>query len=497
MFIFLCSILYNIFNVHNQEIKMKPFIGRENEILQLQSLYKKTTTKLVVVKGRRRIGKSRLISEFSKLNKESRFLNFTALAPEKGVTNQMQLDYFGRQLSRHLNMPPVSFSDWADAFEYLSFNSKKSDIILFDEISWMGLNDPAFIPKLKAFWDEDLSQKKHILFILCGSIATWIEDNILNSTAFFGRISMTITLDLLSIKESAQLLKELGFKGSNLDIYTILGALGGVPWYLEQIDATKMGIDNIKDLCFIKNGLLVSEFNTMFYDLFNGKGSKYRKILECLNNAPKTLAQIRDDISYPASGTLSSMMNHLVVAGFVQKHSMWSIKTGKTSQKSLYRICDAYSRFYLKLIEPNLLKIQKNGFDDIKTIPGFDTHIGLMVENLLIQNRDILLKSIGISNNETLFDGPYVQTKTLRTKGCQIDYLIQTRSRNLFLCEFKFRRRALGFEIIDEVKEKMKRFVAPKGFAITPVLFHFGEISQTVYEQNYFYKIIDMNNFIE
>ena len=89
-----------------------------------------------------------------------------------------------------------------------------------------------------------------------------------------------------------------------------------------------------------------------------------------------------------------------------------------------------------------------------------------------------------------------MQKASSSIRGCQIDYLIQTETNNLFLCEFKFRKRYLGNEIIDEVKEKMDRLVIPRGMAVVPVLFHIGEVSHTVYESRFFYKTIDLENFL-
>lgn len=115
----------------------------------------------------------------------------------------------------------------------------------------------------------------------------------------------------------------------------------------------------------------------------------------------------------------------------------------------------------------------------------------------MLQNRKLLLKAIGIDPAECSFDGPYRQTKTTRTKGCQIDYLVQTRSKNLFLCEFKFVRKELGVEIIEEVQEKIRRFSIPHGFALVPVLFHISGVSSAVYDKDYFYRIIDIADFLD
>ena len=463
---------------------MSKFVGRHAELTRLRTLYDLKKSSLVVVKGRRRIGKSRLVAEFASQVQLGRFFNFSGLAPIEGLTAQDQRDHFAKKLGTH-------FEDWSDGFSKLSKELKPGDVVLFDEISWMGLKDPTFVPKLKAWWDTISLHQPHLLVVFCGSVSTWIEENILNSTAFFGRVSLAISLEPFSIPQAAQFLRKIGFKGSPYEQYQILSTLGGVPWYLEQINPRLMAGENIRQLCLQKDALLLSEFGRIFHDLFNGTGSTYKKILDVLAQGQKTLMQVRQAIDFGMSGTLSQMMENLITAGFVHKHLQWSIATGRSRKQSLYRLSDPYIRFYLKCIEPNRAQIEHGFYELSPAVLGFQ------VENLLLQNRALLLKKLGIRPSDFGQDGPYRQSKTLRHEGCQIDYLVQTRTKNLFVCEFKLRSRELGPEIIEEVQEKIRRFSAPRGFAVVPVLFHLGDVSEAVYTSNYFYQIIDIAEFLE
>jgi AAA+ ATPase superfamily predicted ATPase len=472
------------------------FVGRRVELERLRALYQKRGACLAVVKGRRRIGKSRLIREFAATTGNITFWNFAGLAPQEGVSAQEQRDHFARQLASMLKVSPIVFQDWSDAFEHLSSHIRPGDIILFDEISWMGSKDLTFIPKLKAWWDK---QTVHMVCFLCGSVSTWIEENILKSTAFFGRVNLTLSLDPLSISESAAFLKRMGMKVSHYDLYKLLSVSGGVPWYLEQFNPQVTADENIKQLAFEKNGLLVTEFDRIFHDLSNGKGANYKKILELLKDGAKTLAEIRKEGAFSLSGTLSQMLEHLMIAGFVDRQSLWSFKTAQTLKQSLYRICDPYMRFYLKMIAPNLEAISNGQFDQVplSTFPGFDAHMGLQLEALLLQNRALLVQKLGISPVDIVRSGPYRQTKTTIQQGCQIDYLIQTRTHTLFLCEFKFKKGEVGSEIIDQMKEKVSRLKAPKGFARVPVLFHLSGVCDSVETGSFFYRIVDITEFLE
>ena len=117
---------------------------------------------------------------------------------------------------------------------------------------------------------------------------------------------------------------------------------------------------------------------------------------------------------------------------------------------------------------------------------------GFQLENLLLKNRPLLYQALGIYVQDIVMDNPYVQTHSYKKKGCQIDYLIQTRSNTLFLCEIKMRRRELGLEVIEEMKSKIASLALPKGFGVSPVLLHLGPISDALLKSRYFYRIIDI-----
>jgi len=191
-------------------------------------------------------------------------------------------------------------------------------------------------------------------------------------------------------------------------------------------------------------------------------------------------------------------MEHLMIAGFVKKQSLWSLKTTQPLRQSLYRICDPYLRFYLKVIEAHRSKIDLGAFDEspLSHLPGFEAHMGLQLEYLLLQNRSLLLRSIGISASDVSCDGPYRQSQTAGKKGCQIDYLVQTLTRNLFICEFKFKRRELGREVIQDCFDKINALKIPRGYAAVPVLFHSGGVASSVETDGYFYRIIDISDFL-
>jgi uncharacterized protein len=110
--------------------------------------------------------------------------------------------------------------------------------------------------------------------------------------------------------------------------------------------------------------------------------------------------------------------------------------------------------------------------------------------------RALLLEKLGISPIDVVRSCPYRQTQTTTQKGCQIDYLIQTKTNTLYICEFKFKRREINSDIISEIQEKVLRLKAPKGFAKVAVLFHLSGVTQSVATSSFFYRVIDIADLL-
>ncbi len=473
------------------------FIGRKEELQIFQQLLNKRSASLVIVKGRRRIGKSRLIKEFAK---DFQFYTFSGLPPTAGITAQSQRDEFSRQLGENLGMPGIKMQDWGDLFTLLAKQVQKNRvIILFDEISWMGSSDPTFLGKLKNAWDMKLSQNPKLILILCGSVSSWIEKNIINSTGFLGRPSMYLTLDELPLVDCNQFWKKKGRGVSAYEKLKILSVTGGIPRYLELIDPKHSAEENIKQLCFVKYGALVNEFEHIFTDIFLNRTELYKNIIEQLAMGDADQETLAARVGLARSGMLSEYLNDLVLCGFISRNFTWHINTGKISKLSSYRLCDNYLRFYLKYILPNKAKIEKGIFTarTLTALPGWDTIMGLQFENLVLNNHRGITKILGIHPEDIVFHNPFFQRGTNRQLGCQIDFLIQTRFHSVYVCEIKFSRHKIGVDIIKEVEEKIARLKLPRHFSYRPVLIHVNGVHEDVIDSGYFSELIDFSQLLE
>lgn len=447
------------------------FIGRKDHLKKLEKLAKTSGAKLVVVKGRRRIGKSRLINECAK---QKTFYEFTGLPPLQKTSAQAERDEFGRQLGQHFNLPSFNASDWGDLFSALFELMPKNEevVVLLDEISWMGSLDPLFLGKLKIAWDTQFKKHQKLTMVFCGSISSWIEKNILSSTGFFGRINLTLTLEELSLDESNGILKARGCKTSALEKYYYLCVTGGVPWYLEQYNSELSITNNIKERCFEKDGLFVTEFTKIFNDLFGRRSETYTKIITMLAQGPKEHLAISEGIEFSSGGILSEYLEDLTLSGFIVRDNSWSTKTGLEGKLLKYRLKDNYLRFYCKYIQPNLSKIERGHFKNVQltSLHCWNAIMGLQFENIILHNRHLIYDALDIAPEDIVIDNPYYQNKNTKQHGVQIDLMIQTRFNTLYACEIKFTKDPVLNSVKKSTLQKLGCITKPKGFSVVPVL---------------------------
>jgi AAA+ ATPase superfamily predicted ATPase len=486
----------------------KIFIGRKKELEKLSLLLNKKSASLAVIRGRRRIGKSYLVKEFGRQciedsKKKCRFLSFAGLPPTELTTAESQREEFSKQLSRQLGIPELKVGDWSDLFFFLAREVKVGRvIILLDEISWMGDKDPNFLGKLKNIWDLELKDNPELMLILCGSVSTWIEKNILRSSGFMGRVSLDLVLEELSLSDCNQFFSGLGSRANAYEKFKLLSVMGGVPRYLEEIQPGLSADENLRLLCFTPSGILFREFEDIFHDLFLTKSQLYKKMAGLLVDGSYEFREICEKLSVQKSGFWSEYLSEMIKAGFVKRDFSWDLKTGKVSNMSHFRLSDNYLRFYLKYIEPNKEKIEANFFEEnqtnsISALLGWETLMGFQFENLVLNNVGLIWEKLKIQPADIVAHGPFFQRKTAKKRGCQIDYLIKTRYNTLFLCEIKFSRLEVDSGVIDAVNGKVEAISLPVGYSLWPVLIHVNGVKNAIEESGFFTHIIDFSSFLQ
>lgn len=467
------------------------FIGRKEELELLRSFKKRKIAGLIVCSGRRRIGKSTLIEHFSE---GSKFLEFYGLAPRKNLTNQDQLKHFGRLIGEKFGIPPVVFHDWHHGLTTLANLTAKGPVIIFlDEISWMANKDKDFVGILKGIWDTQFKKNKDLLLVLCGSVSSWIEDNILNDKGFMGRVSLTINLEEMPLSDANKFWKNTMVSAS--EKFKLLAVTGGIPRYLEEIEINHTAEQNIKRMAFTKGGILVNEFEKIFRDIFEKKADDYKKIVQALCEGELQLSELCKKLGVTQTGAISNKLNVLKQSGFISKDYVWN-KDLKSIKLFKYRLKDNYLRFYLKYIDPKKNLINQGLYKELylEELSEWSTIMGLQFENLVLNNLPSIQKILDIPSSTILSASPYFQKKTLRKEPCQIDLLIQTKH-TIYVCEIKFSKN-ICYSIIAEMKEKIRKLKIPKEISIRPILIYQGELSPKVNRENFFSNIISFDQLL-
>ena len=143
--------------------------------------------------------------------------------------------------------------------------------------------------------------------------------------------------------------------------------------------------------------------------------------------------------------------------------------------------------------ENSVLQIKKSS---VASLPGWDSLMGLQFENLIYNKEMLIFKELGLTMNEIVFANPYFQTSTKDRKGCQFDYILQTKYNNVYIIEIKFSKNKVGTSVIEEVQEKIKRLKLPRNFSYRPVLIHVNGVTQDLLDMRYFSKVIDFSKFL-
>lgn len=177
--------------------------GRDSELKDLKEKYDSKKAELVVLYGRRRVGKSFLIKNFMEPRPH---LCFEGLEKER---RKIQIEHFVHQLKKQIPdklLQKVHFDNWEDVFDYLTdYLQRQNDkiIIFFDEFQWMSSGQGHLVALLKYYWDNRWRELP-VMLILCGSIASFMVKKVIRSKALYGRTTLQMhirKLDPLSCQK--------------------------------------------------------------------------------------------------------------------------------------------------------------------------------------------------------------------------------------------------------------------------------------------------------
>ena len=314
------------------------FIGRERELTALKEWYDKDGIGMMVIYGRRRIGKSTLITKFAK-GKRTIFYTATKIGKNRN------LELFSKQVV-DLLMPglgEVRFPATEAVFDFIDKNMGSEKIVLvIDELPYWAERDEALLSVLQKYMDT-VWNDKNLKIILCGSALSFMEKKVLSEKSpLFGRRDSQMKLDAFDYLDSAKFVPDY----SNEDKAICYGITGGIAKYLSMIDPAKSMDENIIRLFFRTDGYLYDETRNLLTQEFSDIAI-VNNIVEQIASGENTLNTIAGKIGEKESTILYSL-DKLISVGLVEKKRC--ITEEKNKKKTQYVLKDFMFKFWYEFI---------------------------------------------------------------------------------------------------------------------------------------------------
>jgi uncharacterized protein len=344
--------------------------------------------------------------------------------------------------------------DWMQAFGQLktylhSIKSKKRRIVFLDEVLWLDKHRSGFLPALEFHWNNWMVDQNLIL-VLCGSATSWMLKNIMNNTAgLHNRVTRHLKMVPFTLAETEKFLLWKRIKWTKQEIITIYMALGGIPYYLEQLTYEKSAIQNIDDLLFNPKGELKNEFQNLYRALFDNYPA-YEAVVKAIAKKRKgvTRNEIIESTKIENGGGLTKILTELEECSFIESY----IPFGKKIQNTLFHLTDEYTAFYFHF---NPTQKGKGSFITLSQSNSYKSWAGYAFENICMRHKKKLGEALGIS-------GMYYTTPSFYQKGegFQIDMLIDRADNVINVCEMKYYNAAYELTKKDMIviNEKIEKF---------------------------------------
>ena len=453
---------------------MARIIGREEELKILETIYHSNKAEFLAIYGRRRIGKTFLISEHFK----DKGLYFEITGIKKASLSE-QLRNFAVEMSevfyqgKQLKTP----KSWQEAFtifrrEINKITTSKKIILFFDELPWLASPRSNFLNALDYLWNCYLSRNSKVILIVCGSAASWVIKKIINSRGgFYGRVTRTIRLLPFNLAETERYLKSKNIQLDRKQIIDIYMALGGVPKYLSYLEKGKSATQNINDLCFSSQGQLYREFNKLYNSLFDG-AERHIAIIRALAKRPFGLMQdeLAKTVRLKTGGTFSDIIQELIESGFIAYIPAFS----KKEKLGHYKLIDEYSLFYIIWVESAsksiLNQVDKNYWIKQQNARVWSIWSGFAFESLCLKHIDNIKRALGISGVSTVESGWRYKAISEDEEGAQIDLVISRADNCVNLCEIKYLNKefSINKQYAKELVRKKQIFIKQTETKKTP-----------------------------
>lgn len=336
------------------------FIGRETELKFLNDKYEAEGGQLVVLYGRRRVGKTETLREFCK-GKPHVFFSCTQ------TTDRVQLQKFSKQVLKE-NIPArnyiTEFADWENAFRSvldLPYGDQKK-LIVIDEFPYMCKGNKSIPSILQNLWDAEL-RHANVMIVLCGSAMSFIEKDLLaEKNPLYGRATGIYKMKAMGFYDAMKFFPEY----SPRDKVIAYSVLGGIPHYLRQWNP-KLSLDeNIKGNILTKGCILYSEVDFLLHQELR-ETPIYNSIIEAVALGNTTLNNISQNSLVESTSKTSVYLKNLIELGIVEREFSVDakIKEQANGNRGTYRLTDNFFRFWYAFGFANFSQLEDGDVDGV------------------------------------------------------------------------------------------------------------------------------------
>lgn len=317
------------------------FIGREAELKFLNDKYEDNGGQLIVLYGRRRVGKTETLREFCK-GKPHIFFSCTQ------TTDRAQLQKFSKQLLKE-NIPArnyvTEFADWEKAFRAvldLPYGEEKK-LLIIDEFPYMCKSNKSIPSILQNLWDAEL-RDANVMIVLCGSAMSFIEKELLaEKNPLYGRATGIYKMKEMGFYDAVKFFPDY----SERDKVIAYSVLGGIPHYLRQWNPKLSVAENIKRNILTKGCILYSEVDFLLHQELR-ETPIYNSIIEAVALGNTTLNNISQKSLVEDTSKTSVYLKNLIELGIVEREFSvdTKVKEQANGNRGTYRLTDNFFRFW-------------------------------------------------------------------------------------------------------------------------------------------------------
>ena len=314
-------------------------------------------------------------------------------------------------------------------------------VLFFDELQWMNTRRSGLLGTIDYFWNKEWFRLRHVMFIACGSSVSWILKNIIyNTGGLHNRTNVEINLLPFNLAETREFLRSMKVKLNDEHILSLYMALGGIPFYLEQVSTGLTAQQNIQQLFFEKSAPLKNEYYKLFESLFDD-ADNYKELIEEIAKKREgvSLAQLSDKKT--PGGLLSERLQKLCDAGFLEKYIPWKKKRG-----AYFKVIDEFCLFYNYWIKnSSSQKFLPDHWLEVNKTPKYRTWSGYAFEAVCSKHILEIVRALKITSGSAISSWRY-HPKNNESRGAQIDLIILRGDNAITLCEIKYTEKPFAID---------------------------------------------------